>query len=180
MGKKHKTMDQLSQRPVVQRPGETLEQAIDRTFIRIKSSLRARKNATRNAARRREWVAKHPEWKDYEKTYRAKHKERYQQQHRNHSLMRLYGLTADQYNEILAKQGGTCAICLRPPVSRRLHVDHCHKTLVVRGLLCYRCNYGLGYFSTPEQLVRAGEYLTSDTGYRAPVKKRKRKKRHAG
>lgn len=46
-----------------------------------------------------------------------------------------------QYDKMLAAQGGKCAICKRPPKSRRLAVDHDHKTGKVRGLLCFRCNY---------------------------------------
>jgi hypothetical protein len=61
-------------------------------------------------------------------------------------------------------QGGRCAICGKVPRSRRLAVDHDHKTGEVRGLLCasgdFGCNKGLGYFNDdPELLRRAYEYL---------------------
>lgn len=42
-------------------------------------------------------------------------------------LLRVYGIDLDQYNLMLAEQGGKCAICGRPPGDKRLHVDHCHK-----------------------------------------------------
>lgn len=46
---------------------------------------------------------------------------------------------------MLEQQGGVCAICKEPNQDfRRMHVDHCHKTLRVRGLLCIRCNTTLG------------------------------------
>src|SRR3989304_573545 len=66
-----------------------------------------------------------------------------------------YGLSVDGYNAILKAQGGACAICKKPPKKRRLNVDHNHKTGRIRGLLCFRCNYGLGWFQDDgERLVR--------------------------
>ena len=61
-----------------------------------------------------------------------------------------------------AAQDGRCALCWLEPTTR-LHVDHDHKTGRVRGLLCYRCNKGLGVFrDNVEALSRAGTYVTSD------------------
>jgi hypothetical protein len=48
---------------------------------------------------------------------------------------------------MLDNQNGGCGICGKKPVRYRLAVDHDHKTGVIRGLLCFRCNYGLGWFS---------------------------------
>src|SRR6266705_6075811 len=51
------------------------------------------------------------------------------------------GLSVDDYLHLLEKQNGVCAICFRPEKGdKRLAVDHCHVTNVVRGLLCRRCN----------------------------------------
>ena len=70
------------------------------------------------------------------------------------------GLTADQYDELLARQAGVCAICGKPPKTRRLHVDHDHATQRVRGLLCFVCNrYVLGKYATPAKLRAAADYL---------------------
>ena len=55
-------------------------------------------------------------------------------------LQRLYGITAAQYDALLAYQGGVCAVCDKPPGKTRLNVDHDHKTGLVRGLLCWQCN----------------------------------------
>lgn len=53
-----------------------------------------------------------------------------------------------------------CAICGREPGSRRLHVDHCHETGLIRGLLCSRCNSGIGLLrDDPELLKTAYNYL---------------------
>lgn len=54
-----------------------------------------------------------------------------------------YGLTAEQYQTLLARQGGKCAICRARPKSKRLAVDHDHGSGAVRGLLCSRCNHDL-------------------------------------
>lgn len=55
--------------------------------------------------------------------------------------MKNYGVTEEWYEQTLAKQNGTCAICKKAHKSGcRLSVDHCHTTGRVRGLLCKRCN----------------------------------------
>lgn len=69
------------------------------------------------------------------------------------------GVTDAEYERLLAAQGGGCAICGATPKSRRLHVDHDHKTGRVRGLLCHRCNRWLPNFTTVEWLRRAADYL---------------------
>ena len=58
-------------------------------------------------------------------------------------VAKTYGLTATQYDALLKLQGGRCAICRAKPKSKRLAVDHDHKTGAVRGLLCSRCNHDL-------------------------------------
>jgi len=66
---------------------------------------------------------------------------------RRYHLRKNYGLTTDQYNDLLAVQNNSCAICKSPdPFDRwgRFHVDHDHATGKVRGLLCGNCNTGLG------------------------------------
>lgn len=65
--------------------------------------------------------------------------------YRSH-IKRTYGLSPDQYTELLAKQNGVCGICGNPPADgERLHVDHNHQTEDVRGLLCRDCNLYLGH-----------------------------------
>jgi hypothetical protein len=64
---------------------------------------------------------------------------------RAYKLRTAYGLTAAEYDALLAKQAGRCAICGTQPV-KRLAVDHEHATGKVRGLLCSTCNSGLGHF----------------------------------
>lgn len=79
-----------------------------------------------------------------------------QKRNRTSNLKYKYGLTHDQHAEMLEAQGGTCAVCPAPAS----HVDHCHTTGKVRGLLCRACNVTLGNMQDdPERLRRAAEYL---------------------
>ncbi len=65
------------------------------------------------------------------------------------------------YVVLVWKQRNRCAVCGRRRDKRqRLHVDHDHKTLLVRGLLCGKCNRGIGMFNdSPELLVKASYYV---------------------
>lgn len=79
---------------------------------------------------------------------------------RAYALKHEYGLTVEQYDHMLAEQGGVCALCSRPPGVRLLAVDHDHDTGRVRGLLCVRCNTALGSLGDNEEgLLRAVAYL---------------------
>lgn len=75
---------------------------------------------------------------------------------RKSHLKRKYGLTLEEYDRMLAEQGGRCGICGRQPTRGvSLHVDHCHLTGRVRGILCFRCNNALGDFDHDTTLVTA-------------------------
>ena len=76
---------------------------------------------------------------------------------------RVYGITGEQYDAILAAQAGRCAICQNLPRTMNLAIDHNHKTGEVRGLLCRRCNQNVlgGAREDPEMLRRAARYLES-------------------
>lgn len=72
-------------------------------------------------------------------------------------LKRRYGMTTEDYNTMLAKQKGKCAICGK---FRKLVVDHCHTRNTVRGLLCNNCNAMLGHAGDDPGVLAAGmEYL---------------------
>jgi hypothetical protein len=76
--------------------------------------------------------------------------------------LRGFGLTEAQYDAMLNKQGQVCAICQTTDPGGRGNwcIDHCHETGVVRGLLCVRCNSGLGFFDdNPHILSSARDYL---------------------
>jgi hypothetical protein len=66
-----------------------------------------------------------------------------------------YGLTWAQYEEILSKQNGKCAICKKAcSTGKRLGVDHDHTTNKIRGLLCCNCNLGLGKLGDDIKSIR--------------------------
>lgn len=77
-------------------------------------------------------------------------------------LYRNYGITREQYNEILKQQDYLCAICGKHQSEshKGLHVDHCHDTKRVRGLLCGSCNLAIGLLKhNITYLSKAIEYL---------------------
>lgn len=86
-------------------------------------------------------------------------------------LAKLYGITLADYDAMLAAQSGLCAICSAGEPggnANHWHVDHNHQTGRVRGLLCTRCNIGLGYFQDdPDRLANALAYLASDTALKS-------------
>jgi len=86
-------------------------------------------------------------------------------------LRRKYGVTLEWYRETLSKQNNVCAICKQPEKAVikgkviSMPVDHCHKTGKARGLLCTKCNRGLGLFDdNPKNLQNAIKYLGSHLG----------------
>lgn len=111
----------------------------ERVAQRLKYKQSERGKAVNKASRQRNW---------------SKHKTLREQQ-----LMARYGITVEDYERILKAQDSKCAICRNQPETR-LHVDHCHETNRVRGLLCGTCNRGLGMFKDMHfYLDRAADYL---------------------
>ena len=107
----------------------------------------ARKKAS-NAAAKGRWLDANPGiTKIY--SYRARLKNR-------------YNLTSEQHSEMLAEQGGLCAIddCGKPAI----RIDHDHDTGVVRGLLCHGCNIRLSGLEDVSWRERALRYLARGEG----------------
>jgi uncharacterized protein YlaI len=84
-------------------------------------------------------------------------------------------MTAAQYYERLAQQGGVCALCGKPPRTdtryKRLHVDHDHLRdkptgeKYIRGLLCSECNHGIGKFGDdPDLMLKAANWVRHHRG----------------
>jgi hypothetical protein len=81
----------------------------------------------------------------------------------NTHLKQTYGISYEDYEKILASQGGRCAICGGGTSKRHFAVDHNHKNGNVRGLLCARCNTGLARFmDNIGNLRRAVRYMKLD------------------
>ena len=110
----------------------------------------------------------------YKKKYREKNKERLNEiarikraanRHNNYQHLKEFNLTKEQYLEMLEKQNHGCAICGGKDINRKLAVDHCHTTGVIRGLLCSACNTSLGKFKdSVELLQKAIQYLKDNNG----------------
>jgi hypothetical protein len=92
--------------------------------------------------------------------HNARGKESKQRLHggsRHYHLVRRYGIGAHQVEAMIRVQGGRCAICKTEPA---VHVDHDHDSGLIRGVLCFNCNGGLGQFKDdPRNLTRALAYL---------------------
>jgi hypothetical protein len=121
---------------------------------------RAAKNARRNQRR-----AEDP---DYRARDNARHRDHYHahrdkvcERARIRYQIRRYGISAAEYDSLKKKQNGACAICRRRS-KQKLCVDHCHLTGMIRGLLCNRCNLGLGMWRDNQaSLIAAVAYLAA-------------------
>ncbi|TLQ46902.1 endonuclease VII domain-containing protein [Streptomyces marianii] len=78
-------------------------------------------------------------------------------QGRQGHLKRQYGITEAERNDMVSLQMGVCVISLSAPAA---HVDHCHETGRVRGVLCFNCNSAIGKLGDdPDTVRRAAAYL---------------------
>jgi len=104
------------------------------------------------------------------KEYRLENREKIKEYHLNNKdrakhnkLKRKYDITLDDYNKMLQKQNGSCAICFVKEEQQRnkvLVVDHNHLTGAVRSLLCNNCNRGIGLLKENQEVIlRAADYL---------------------
>jgi hypothetical protein len=99
---------------------------------------------------------------------------------RDYMLRYTYGISQEQYEELLASQEGCCAVCGKTPEEegKNLAVDHDHATGEIYGILCTLCNKNLiGRIREPAAFRRAAEYLEEGTGLFVPKKNRKRTNR---
>jgi hypothetical protein len=139
-----------------------------------KDGLRGDCKACFSARAKARYAAKSDEIKAYVNMWRSENREHvraWQKQYnagrkrenRDAHLRRTFGITLEDFDAMLAAQGGGCAICGRPaPEGSSLHVDHDHETGVVRGLLCFTCNGALGMLTENDEfLTRAADYVTS-------------------
>lgn len=76
-----------------------------------------------------------------------------------------YGITMAEFHKLQNDQNLSCAICgkKQSTLVKKLHIDHCHKTKKVRGLLCFNCNSAIGHFKDDVNLLKlAIKYLEKD------------------
>ena len=119
------------------------------------SSRWYRENKDRVRARCHEWYKENKEKSaEYTKKWREANRERARFLSLSNRRKRLYGISKEQYAQMVADAGGVCAICRRP-FSGYPNIDHDHHTGAVRELLCSQCNKGLGNFGDDTSLMEA-------------------------
>jgi hypothetical protein len=105
---------------------------------------------------------------EYARNWNRDNSDRALETKRRRELPQTYGITYEEYEQMLSDQDGVCAICGQDELNEhgrtgkkfRLSVDHCHATGAVRGLLCQKCNRAMGLFGdNPELLRKAMSYL---------------------
>jgi len=129
-----------------------------------RKSASKKRNANRaefNAKVAQDKINNPEKWeKIFKKDYEAK-KKKFGNLLSLHKCCQARGITIEQYNEMLKKQNGKCAICEQEETRKcgvtkgilRLSIDHCHKTNKVRGLLCHDCNTGIGKFKDKTGMI---------------------------
>lgn len=124
-------------------------QSACRPCLRIKDAARRKKESERRNARQKQY------WADLPAAEKAKRNRQ--------GTLGVYGVSIAQFDQLLQKQKGVCALCKSPPSGKKtshLQIDHDHKTGRIRGLLCNECNTALGRLGDDVKgLSRALKYL---------------------
>lgn len=134
---------------------------------RVRSQKQRQYNSNTEAAcaSTSKWRKENPEKvREQKRRHYHANKDKARVKMRSSALKRKYGITIDEFGDMLAIQGASCAICgaTKPGGTGDFHVDHCHSSGAIRGLLCSNCNRGLGYFrDNPAALISAAGYLTA-------------------
>ena len=99
--------------------------------------------------------------RDAQARWRSRNVETAKQRSRHYDYVRKYGISLEQYDEMLKAQQGVCAICATScDTGMNLAVDHCHDTNKVRGLLCKNCNTAIGLLKeNVENMNKAINYI---------------------
>ena len=117
--------------------------------------------------KKQEWKASNPEkhresMRKGKEKYRRQNPEKNATHNRNSRIKRKYAIGNCDYERMLLKQNGKSAICFQDEPGRRLAIDHNHINGSVRGLLCSRCNTGIGCFGDSIFILeRAISYLSN-------------------
>jgi hypothetical protein len=114
---------------------------------------------------RDEQIAKYRRYYEANREHVLEHNRRWRDTNKERSKQRVrlkrYGLVREDFDSLLASQGGTCAVCkTAEPRGNGWCIDHCHQAGDVRGILCNNCNTAIGLFSdNPDHLRAAAEYI---------------------
>jgi hypothetical protein len=125
-------------------------------------------------AHKQEIAAQHRQRYATDSEYRAQRCEWNAYRRRSARIKRCYGISPEQHEALLTRQGGACAIC-RKRSDEPLIVDHCHLTGEVRGLLCRGCNLGLGFFKDDARLMAAAIAYLARAAAAGPTPQQDRK-----
>ncbi len=116
-----------------------------------------RKNKDVLRTKRRAYLAGR---KEEQREYQASYHEAHRAEQRNRQLIKRHGISAAEFDALLASQGGVCAVCGEAGGMRRPAVDHSHITGDIRGILCSNCNTAIGLLADlPERADAAALYL---------------------
>lgn len=119
--------------------------------MKLRAQFGKRKNGFSRSLCKACEIAKATQW-------HLKNRDKSRAINRRATLKRNYGITPERYAEMLAAQGGACAVCKLPQRGKRqkhLAVDHCHRTGKLRALLCRGCNRAAGFLEDDPARARA-------------------------
>lgn len=133
-----------------------------RERINANARRRRRENPARARAATRRWELKNPDKakairRTSSRRWREQNPEKYRANWKR-NWCRKYGITPEQRDALFQAQGRKCAMCGTPTPTgtRGWHIDHCHKTKKVRGILCHKCNLMLGFACDSTERLEAG------------------------
>lgn len=174
-----KTNEEIAQRAAYLKEYQEKNKDVLLPKQRTRNSADYQKNKDAYIARSKRWKEENPERvRELDAAYRLKNSEKLRATSAEwyvnnkaraatsarRSKLASFGMTPESYAVMLEAQNHVCAICqTNVPVAKKasLHIDHCHATGKVRGLLCHHCNVGLGAFKdNVEFLMKAAGYLT--------------------
>lgn len=118
------------------------------------------KSTEKKLAYNREWFKRNPHKR---REYNRRRYKRNPAKEWLRNIKRRYGVTPEQYKQMIEQQDNKCAICGGQEATR-LSIDHNHRTKVVRGLLCRPCNRDLHRVEDPQWLIKALLYLDRGVG----------------
>jgi len=110
----------------------------------------------------------HPDYKKLKAEYMREYRKENPEKFRLIDVKKKFGLSSEEYSQLLLESDGVCAICHKPELKidyrtgkvLNLSIDHNHDTGKIRGMLCMDCNRALGMFQdSPELLINAISYL---------------------